>query len=335
MMKQGALLLFSVAFLITPVGAQNSSTTAFKFLNYSFDAASMAMGGVSVAVPDGAYGIVTNPAAAGFISKRQVMTGYRSMPIDVWGGLLGCALPYKNYGTFAIDLLYVNSGTVSEVLEVDGRPFSTGVLWKAYSIAGDITWSKIVWETLAFGGSLRVIHDLIGSSQDHYTADAIAFQAGLQYRLLGSEVVAGLALNNAGFMISGYSSETSDLKLPLSLTAGICYSPYYIPNLRVALDLKQPGDGYLEYKLGGELGIYKRYFIVRAGYTWSEQDLEAQFKVLKGEADENYQKANFYGLSLGVGANADISKYNVGVDIGFQLVDDMDPVYGVSLLVGF
>jgi hypothetical protein len=338
MMRKTLCVLAAVLWCAIPAFSQSdlAGTRAFPFLNLDYDSRTIAMGGVSIAMPNDVYGIVSNPAAAGYITKRQAVCGYRSIVDDVWGAPLGFAMPYKNYGVFGIHLVDVSFGSLQEKVEnLDGTPLETGVTWKSYAVAGGLTWSKIVWENLSLGGSLNGIYHYIGSKNEYYSANAVALQAGMQYRWLDSRVIAGLALNNAGFMVAEYSDQTENLKLPFSVSAGVSYSPEYVPNLRIAVDLQQPADGALVYKLGGELAIYKKYFLVRAGYSFSEPDLEAQLKVLKGESNDSYQKSNWAGLSFGVGFNTTIGVTDVGIDAAVQLLNDMDPAFGISLMAGF
>jgi hypothetical protein len=341
MMNKFLLAPLAALWLAAPVFSQHAlaGTRAFPFLNLDYDSRTIGMGGVSVAMPNDLYGMVYNPAAAGYITKRQAVCGYRSIVDDVWGAPLGFAMPYANYGVFGLHLVDVSFGSLPEVTEnLDGTPLETGVTWKSFAIAGGLTWAKIVWENLSLGGSLKAIHHYIGSNnanKEHYSADAIALQAGVQYRWLGSRIITGLVLNNAGFMVADYSDQTENLKLPFSVSAGASYTPEYIPNLRIALDLQQPADGFLVYKLGGELAIYKKYFLIRAGYAFSEPDLEAQLKVLKGESNDSYQKSNWAGLCFGAGFNTSIGVTDVGIDAALQLRDDIDPAFGVSLMAGF
>lgn len=319
--------------------SDQAGTTAFPFLNLDYDARTMAMGGVSVAMPNDLYGVVTNPAAAGYISKRQLVCGYRSVIDDVWGSPLAVAVPYLDWGTFALSLVNISYGSLQEIDENPaGGPLPTAITWHSYSFAGALTWSKIVWQTLSVGASVREIHDYIGNTggvSEHYSADALVGQAGLQYRWPASRVIVGLALDNAGFMVANYSDQTETLRMPFSIAAGVSYVPDNIPNLRLALDLAQPFDGFLTYKLGAEIEVYKKYFVVRGGYSFSEQDLESQLKVFQGESVSGTPKTNWTGFCFGIGVNTDISNVNVGLDAGVQLLQDLDPAIGVSLVVGF
>jgi|WetSurMetagenome_2_1015567.scaffolds.fasta_scaffold00055_14 hypothetical protein len=340
MIRRIVAVICLAAWCIGNVSAQSeqAGTRAFPFLNLDYDARTMSMGGVAVAVPNDLYGVAYNPAAAGYISKRQVLIGYRSVIDDVWGAPIAVALPYSNWGTFALSIIDVSYGSLMEIDEGATGGIPTDIRWHWFSFAGSLSWAKVVWESLSIGGSLREIHDYVGSTGgtgEHYSADAIVLQGGLQYRWFGSRVIAGLAINNLGIMIKSYSDQTEDLKMPVSVAAGVSYSPQYIPNLRLALDLAQPADGALTYKLGGEVDIYKRYALVRIGYSFTEPDLESQLRFLQGGTSNGYQKMNWAGLCFGAGFNADIGMVHTGLDVGVQLIQDMEPALAVSVMAGF
>ncbi len=165
--------------------ADQAGTSAFAFLNLDYDARTIAMGGAAVAMPNDLYGVAVNPAAAGYVSKCQVVCGYRSIMDDVGGGPVAVAIPYYNVGTFALSLISVTYGSLTQVNEgADGTPVTTDITWNSYSMAGTLTWAKVVWDNLSIGGSLREIHDYIGNSggtQEHYSADAVVVQGGVQY----------------------------------------------------------------------------------------------------------------------------------------------------------
>jgi hypothetical protein len=338
MMKRTVFAMLAAAVFASSVFSQHSGagTKAFPFLNLDYDSRTLAMGGACVAMPNDLYGVAVNPAAVGYITKRQVVAGYRSVVEDLWGGPIGFAMPYSTLGTFAINLVNISYGSLNEIIEgPDGGPLETNRKWNGYALAGSVSWAKLVWEDLSLGISARGVHDYYGTTGEHISADAIALQAGMQYRWLADRIITGIALNNAGFMVAGYTDYTEDLKMPFSVSAGVSYVPFYLANARIALDLQQPSDGYLTYKLGGELAIYKKYLFVRAGYSWSEPDLEAQIKVLRGEASEGYQKTNWSGPSFGIGVNSDFGMINANVDAAVQLIEDADPAFGLSLLVSY
>jgi hypothetical protein len=337
MMKPKALCLFATAVLLifrsAPAQESHAGERPFSFINNDYDPRTMSMGGASIALPNDVIGVFTNPAVAGFISQHEALCGVRSMVQDVFGGPLGYVMPYSTYGTFGISIVTLSYGTLPEVLEGgDSRPVYTGNTWNAYSAAGQISWSKIVWEQLALGVAVRGLYERYASSSEGYSLDAACVQAGMQYRLNDSRLIMGLVLSNAGFMVS---KDEHDLKLPLSLTAGVSYVPYYVPTVRLALDLQQTADEYLMYKPGIEIALYKKFFFGRAGYRFSETDLEEMFKQLQGESNDGYQKSTWYGPSFGIGLVTDADRYTLNIDAGIQLMDNADPAYCLSLMIKY
>jgi hypothetical protein len=339
MTKKRPWLLLLAAFLLMPlstVQAQNSHVgeTPFAFLNNDYDARTMAMGGASLALPNDLIGVFANPAAAGFISQREVMCGMRSIIQDVFGGSLGYAMPFSNFGTFCINFVPLSYGSIQEVDEGQSSvPVYTNTYWSAYSVAGQLSWSKIVWDQLSLGVAVRGIYEREGSPAEGYSWNAACVQAGVQYRLNDSRLILAMAVSNAGFMVS---SLENDLKLPLALSVGISYVPYYIPTVRIALDLQQTADANLMYKPGLEVALYRKYFFGRFGYRFSETDLEELFKQLQGQPSDGYQKTTWYGPSFGVGLVTDAGdRYTINVDAAIQLLDNADPAPCLSLMVKF
>jgi hypothetical protein len=334
-MKALNCLVFLMAAYVFPVGAQNSNagTLPFDFLRLDYDARTLAMGGASVAMPNGLDGAFLNPASCGFITRPQAMAGFRSLFLDAWGGPVGYALPYKDYGVFSVNAEYLSAGSIDQV---DENYISTGVRWSQSSFTGCVSWAKVVLEDVSVGAGIRAIHDYIGSSATHVAADAVAFEAGGQYRTLNSRLILGCAVRNAGFMLSGYSSATDTVALPLSLTIGISYRPLYLPSVRLALDLQKAIDDYLNYKPGIEVAVYQNYLFVRGGYTFSEEDLEAAVDNFKGQSNTTYVKSNSSGLSLGVGLVAPINGIKTDIDAAYLFrVNDPDPSFVLTALFEF
>ena len=334
-MKALNRLIWLVALYAFPLHAQNSNagTLPFDFLKLDYDARTVSMGGASVAMPNGLNGAFLNPASCGFLTKQQAIAGYRWIFMDAWCGPVGYAMPYKDYGVFSATAEYVSHGYVDEIDENENY---TGVRWNQASVTGGVSWSKVVLDNFSVGAGVRGIHDYIGNPETHIAADAIAFEAGSQYRMLGSRLILGCAVRNAGFLLSGYSSASDTLPLPLSLTVGVSYVPVYLPKVRFALDLQKAVDDYLNYKPGIEIAVYQDYLFLRGGYTFSEQDLEEMINEFKGEPATTYIKSNSTGLSLGIGLNAQVNGVKTDIDVAYMFrVDDPDPSLLFNVLFEF
>ncbi len=316
---------------------EGAGTRAFEFLGIDDNARTVSMGGASAAMPNGLYGASVNPAACGFIEKTQAMLGYGKLIMDAWSGPMGYAMPYRNAGVFAASVHYLSHGYLDgkEALDEVGNP--TGINWHVYSLVGNLTWSKTVQPDLAVGLTLKGIHHSIGSSQEYRaSAQGLAVDGGMQYRMMKSRLILGAALQNAGFIVSDYSDQSQNWKLPLSVTVGVSYSPHSAPGLRLACDLQKANDDYLNYKPGIEVAIYKKVLFVRGGYGFSEQDLENAVKTLKNEANDNYIKSNASGLSLGIGFITDINGVATNIDVAYQgRVNGIDPSFLLTLLFAY
>jgi hypothetical protein len=337
MMTPRALCLLPVAVFLLVNGSWGqeiqSGERPFSFLNNDYDARTMSLGGASIALPNDLIGVFTNPASAGFISQREAMFGVRSVVQDVFGGSLGYALPYSTFGTFCISLVPLSYGSLQEVDEgPDSRPVYTNTNWNAYSVAGQLSWSKIVLDQLALGVAVRGLYEREASSAEGYSWNAACVQAGVQYRLFDSRLIMAMVLSNAGFMTS---QQESDLKLPLTLTAGASYVPSYVPTVRLALDLQQTASYVLMYKPGIEVALYRKYLFGRFGYRFSETDLEDGLKQVQGEPTSGYQKTTWYGPSFGIGLVTDLEKSTLNIDAAVQLIDNSDPAYCVSMMLQY
>ena len=181
-----------------------------------------------------------------------------------------------------------------------------------------------------------IYHPIKSSGDYNVYASALAFDAGFQYRSRGAQFIVGAALQNAGFLVSNYSRDFTELQLPLAVTVGFSYMPLYIPALRIACDLQKANDDYLNYKPGFEWAIYKKNLFFRGGYGFSEADLEYIIKQMKNEAPASYVKSNAAGFSLGFGIVTDINGMATNLDVACLLrSEDLGPSLALSMLVEY
>ncbi|MBD3391469.1 MAG: PorV/PorQ family protein [Chitinivibrionales bacterium] len=332
-MKHAKAFCAVVALVCASVFAQHerAGTAAFPFLNLGVDARAMALGDVHVGLPNDLYGGLGNPAAIAFPSRMQAMLAYRPVMIDVRAGALGFSRPISNKGTFSVQLMYVSYGLI-EGLDEEGR--ETNVSWSPYSLAGGVSWARVMFPDLALGLTVKGIYDNL----DHgNTADGVAADLGLQYRMLSSRLVYGVLLRNMGFIRRWYDEDADhDYALPFAAVAGVSYLPRSLPSLRMALDLEKSVDDYLNYKAGLEVALYKQYLFARMGYRFSHRDLREAFHILRSESDDTYQKTNWTSLTLGVGVDAPVSTTDVRVDAALILhTEGLPPTPAFSAVVGF
>jgi hypothetical protein len=326
--------LIIIALSASPASPQNvnAGTTAFPFLVMGYDARSMAMSGAACAVQNGLYGVLSNPAAVGYLSGTQIMGGYRQVMMDVWGYPIGIAMSTE-HGIFAP---YLISMTTGDFNVIDEAGILTGDRARSSYTALGVGWAKTLGGNIAVGAALKGAYHYIGAANESYSADGLAFDLGVQYRQKNDRIAYGAALRNLGFMRSGYWGEWNEYEMPYGIEAGIAIVPKHIPDLRVAFDVNKFNGDYTNFEPAFEYTIIAKTLWVRGGYAFSMMDVEKMFDVFRGERDDTYQKSSVNTLSLGVGVATALDNVDLKLDAAMQFYSNVSsPGVIVSLLVGF
>jgi hypothetical protein len=333
------LLLILAAFIAgqTRSVAARAGTTAFPFLDICYDARTAAMGGASLGLPADLYGVRTNPAVLGYLPSPQLTTSYVPyfLNLDLSGTqtVFGMPLIAGGFpiGVMSGSFLYFSAGALPEINEAG---INTGIIWHNYSMAGALSWSRIVWETFSIGATIKAMNEPVYTPGIYYATNGMACDLGAQYRLDNSRIILGMAVRNLGLAYSAHSSER--LSLPTSGAIGISYVPASLPSSRLAADLVKATDDFLNCNIGMEADIYRRQLFLRGGYTFSSRDVEEALNRLGGEQNDSYRKTNWNGLSLGLGLSTMMNKATVAIDAAYVLRADMiEPAPCFSALITF
>jgi hypothetical protein len=319
--KYSVLLVFTFVVRVWPINP-GAGTTLFPVLSMTFDARAGAMAGVSVAMPNGVYGIVNNPAVLGYIERNEIALGYRSVVLDIWGSPLYLARNIGKYGTIGGGVTNLSEGAVRAI---DADKNVTGDIWRANSLVGFVSIGRVVWDRLSLGASIKGVYHYIGTAGEHVSADGFAADIGLQYRQMHSRLIFGASLKNIGFLRSGYSEEKEDNRFPVTVIGGISYVPKYVSSVRVALDIDKKAGDYLNFRPALEVDVYKRYLVLRGGYCFSMNDLQDRVNklILQSDITEQYQKTNWLTFTLGVGVNAEYRDIPISLDTGIEFHTDI------------
>lgn len=315
----------------------NVATRFFPFLKREYDARSMSLAGVSVAIPNKLYGVLSNPASLGYIDRMQAMISYTPVVLDINGGSLAFGMPYKSYGIFAANIIYLSCGTFEP--RDDYGNYIEGTL-HPISIAGAISWSKIMVETFSIGVTLKGIYQRLSEGVadeiNKCSSDGFAVDIGAQYRTRSSRLIYGILIKNLGFIRSSFTEDFEKSGLPLSFIAGLSYVFKNFPTIRTAFDIEKAVDDFLQYKLGLELNIYKQIFTVRGGFTFSQSDAEEFFSMIKqGSFEEEYQKTNWTLFTFGVGMETEAKDITINIDAGVEFrVNWAEPGFALTILAG-
>ncbi|MDG5816442.1 PorV/PorQ family protein [Chitinispirillales bacterium ANBcel5] len=331
-MKKIKITISALLLCTALVYSQHSraGTVAFPFLNLGYDARAVAMGGAATAVPNDIYGVLSNPGAIGFVQTSQIMAGFRPVVMGVWGGPLAYLGTSDRYGNFAANLIVLSSGEIEEFNE---RGEATGGHARSDYASVAASWGMKVLDDLSAGATFKWIYNRLGTETDRYFADGLALDGGIQYRTNNNRLILGLAVQNVGFMRSGYDSNS--YPLPTGISAGISYVPQNTTNLRLALDVDKRRGDYLNFRPGLELMILSDVFL-RAGYNLSSKDLGNAIDVLRGERDDTYQKSNMSTLSIGGGVITGIQRTELKLDMAIQFYSDVSrPALLFSVISAF
>ncbi|MCL2183233.1 MAG: PorV/PorQ family protein [Chitinispirillia bacterium] len=327
--------LIIVAALLSAAPAQHNDagTTAFPFVNINYDARSTAMGGASAAIQNGIYGVLSNPAAAGYTERNQLLAGYRQTIMDIWGGPLGIAL-VTTHGVVTPYLLMHTSGSFEEI-GLDNLP--TGHSAKSNYTALGVSFARTVFDNrTAVGAAVKALYHYIGVGSESYSADGFALDLGVQYRTPDNRLTCGAALRNLGFVRSGYWNEWNEYELPYGFEAGVSFVPKHIKNLRIAVDVNKYNGDFMNIEPAFEYTIIAKTLFLRGGYGFSSVDFQEALKVFRGERDDGYQKSGINTFSLGLGVAGEMDNVDLALDAAVQFYSDTyTPGVVVSLVVGF
>jgi len=309
----------------------DAGTAAFPFLTLSYEARAAAMGGASAAMQNDIYGVLSNPAAIGFVNRTQIMGGYRQIIMDVWGGPLAIVHPTSK-GVFGANLITMTTGDF-DIIDENG--LVTRDRARSSYTAGALSWGTLLYDNLSIGSNLKAVYHNIEAGEERYSADGFAVDCGMLYRLNNGRLTYGVVLRNFGFVRSGYLNEFNDYPLPYGVEAGVSYIPNHVSNLRIALDVNKTKGDYLNFEPGFEYALVKNVFL-RGGYNFSFRDLENTIEKFRGERDDNYQKSNAATLSLGGGLAAAADNVDLKLDAAFQFYSDLSrPSFILSVIAGF
>jgi hypothetical protein len=308
-------------------GAQyrDAGTEIFPFLNLNYDARTVAMAGAAVAMPNDCYGLFTNPASLGFMTTAQPIAGYRQVGAGIFCAPIAYARPVAGRGTFACGGVGLKGGVV-DVTDIgpDGSEFEPGIKARSENFSGIFSWAAKINDDIAAGVAVKGVYHFLSNGVEHWSADGVVFDGGVQYRSSNSRLMYGFVVHNIGLLRSGFV-EDDTYPLPAAVELGVSYVPRDLSMLRLSLDLNKKRNDYLLFEPGFELEIIERQMLVRGGYAVSWRDLQAFGSNLKGEPEENYFRANRATLCLGIGVITDLIDRTIKFDAGVEFSDAMAP----------
>lgn len=246
--------------------------TSLEFLILSPDAVTAARGETGIAWEQRLEGLLLNPATLPLIVDEQVTISWARRIAGINQFNVATTLSSRVGFPLAVGINSVNYG------HLDGRDIwgnSTGE-FPAQDIMLYAT-TATTWRRLQLGVTTRLIYSVI----DNFSCSGLAVDLGIRHSLDKSGWDVGLVLQNAGIILSEYSS-TSSTDLPLRLRAGLAKRLLHLP-LRWFLDYTLLGETSEELQLGGEFYLPIGWTL-RGGYLFSQGSdrLESLDEALRG-----------------------------------------------------
>jgi hypothetical protein len=197
---------FVIAILgvVLALGASDAlAQTAAISLSIPPTARANAMGEAYVALADDATGAWWNPAALGFLTKRDAsMTHAQLVPdlaSDVFHDYFAMAFPVHGMGTFSGSFLYLSYGQ-SDARGPSGEDFGT---FRSYEFAPAISYGVALANQVGIGVTFKYVRvqlapDLPFLPPGAGTGSTVAADAGVLWKIPGNMVNLALALQNQG-----------------------------------------------------------------------------------------------------------------------------------------
>jgi len=319
---------------IKQVAAQEvdySGTSAVNFLKIGVGARPMAMGDAAIASINTAEALYWNVAGLSRIDEQfSVAISTMDWLVDSRNSYFAAAVKLGDFGTFGLDIQYLDYGKVEEttVYDQDG----TGRFLSASDMAIGLGYAKKLTDRFAFGIKVKYINETIADA----TGNAFAIDIGAvfltsffdnSFRIAASLSNFGTKMKFSGRDLSVTYNvpdnpsnkqipadlSTIEWDIPLLFRFGV--SNYFINNdqisLLVAYDILDSRDYEVRHNVGGELGLYKMLYL-RGGYKF------------------NYDEIKY---TVGVGLDfMEILKYQLKLDYVYLDYGDFDALNQFSLI---
>ena len=289
------LLILQPSWAIKNKVAQSGMT----YLTLSMGARETAMGDACTATTRGINGMWHNLAVLADIKKRMVGFNRVNWLIDT--KLYGLALAWslKNWGTVAVDITYMDFGTIMGTKRVDKSVDPRGFILTGdigvedYSIG--MAYSRRINDRFAFGLKVKRLHERLGRASyivseydDPATGEKIRTRTerdweigdwgldfGTIYDLGWKSLTFGMAIQNFSRDMK-YWEEAFQTPLVMRMGLAMDVTDLFLDSknkpagFNIAIDALHPNDHTEQVHVGGEL-TYLDNFALRAGYKFDHE----------------------------------------------------------------
>jgi hypothetical protein len=281
----------------TAVQAQKVGTSSLQFLKVMPDARGTAMGDALSSIATGANAVFWNPAGIAQTEVIDVAGTVTMWLFDTQQDAIAVAFPFEDWGTFALQLQYVDYGsmpvTSRDHLEFVGtgpnmryNPGLTGETFSPTTYLIGLSYAKKMTDKFSTGVTVKFINESLGGSSTAVIATPgggtetintfarlFLFDFGLQYNTGYRTVRISASVQNFGQQVK-FAKEgfPAPLAFRIGTAADVLGSNGLLAEsegnrVTVAYDLFQPNDYKQQMHLGMEYAFSDVVFL-RAGYKF-------------------------------------------------------------------
>ena len=323
-------------------GLDRVGTAGAQELRIPTGAASVALGGSSVALGSGLGNIFYNPASLASTDQSEAIASWSSYLADADVNYAAISTGLGSQGNLALSLKVLNIGDITVTTEEASE--GTGeILTPRFSVIG-LTYGRRMTDRVLIGLTGSWINEAVADAK----ANGFAVDLGVQYDTGWQGVRFGFCMKNVGpnMRFDGPDFEqsvqvpgddpsaqphivrlqTASFELPSYLQMGMTYDLNFTEQQHATLFATFQGNNFStdEYRLGGEY-LFGQWLALRAGFT-------GQLVLSAEDRQDDY----VYNWSYGAGVNFKLGATPFQVDwAGTAVGQFFDDNQQISLRVAF
>lgn len=290
------VLVFNFIFLIfNCVEGKGPGTIGGTTLSQTIGARPSGVAEAYTAIDGDINCIYYNPAGLVSLKKKEASFTYQSGISDDGFGVVNFGVPMKR-AAIAFGLVYYTAGKI-ELIDISGNSSKVNAQ-QDYLII--LSYGNRMSKNVFWGLSSKVIQSTL---IEEFSATALAFDAGIQFKSKNRKLTSGLVIQNIGQKLKYFDEESS---LPVNVKLGFLYR---FNRMNVLFDLITPSNDRIKQNIGIEYTV-GNFFAIRAGYKIA-YDLDS--------------------LTFGLG----IKLKNIQFDYGLGFMGDTGYTHRISLSTSF
>ena len=323
-------------------GGKRTGTAGASELLIPVGPRGIAMGESNLVSATGIEALFWNPAGVSHMQNNaDVLFSHMSYIADIGVEYGAVAANFEGFGAIAFSVKALSIGDIS--VTTTKNPDGTGEIFSPTMVTTGLAYSRMLTDAISVGLTANLVNERMAD----VSATGIAFDFGVIYQNLAdvSGLSIGVVLKNLGpemkFDGSGlyqegqinevnrpptfYKIDAAAFEMPFNFQLAAGYQPVIDEMNTLEFTGIYMNNNFSpdEYKLGGEYG-YNKTFFVRAGYQFA------------GNAGESFGESNYlYGFTAGAGIDYEVEGFGVKIDYAFRDTKFFDGNHVFALTLGF